>query len=402
MARYNDICQHNTDCDFIPHKFKSSCWRMPDGVQLLAPEEDDLDFVHFKEDHHHDSHTLRRIGSKYAQLKANDTHVQTKNPKLMQLFDNTCISLNKHSGFDRLIDQIEELAEAKNGPRFCKRANCTVTTYQIPEMGDTFRFTDLIPNDTSGQSDTVHERMIQINGATYSNTQLYYPNNIGYAKLKVPKNWNPDVQMNLLDSDEHSYVSTKISHTANSIDTRYHHEIEISAVCLHPSKPIFEMIHSDAACVHDCEKPKHCIRVMTNKPGYITKFDLYYRSSQTGNKWIFHGSYCGSTHQFDSVKIPIEPVVIKELRIVPTQFENSWNKVKVLAIGKTDSVPVSTDTFIDYVVTIPASPRTKAFDSTYFKCDDVWSGKRGSRSERAFRKEKTQRNYMCRNYSDDA
>lgn len=332
-----------------------------------------------KEDTHRDSHTLRKWSNDYRYyLSSADINVEvytdyhpdgTPVTQIDHMVNyKRDFSLHKGYLYDSFINELEDVAVSKT-TRYDKRSNMIISTYKVPACGYIASKTKTKrhkPNYTQYyQSETTNEeRFIVIGGKAYSNKYLYYPNGSVYSKLKLPADWNLWNSSPRCEPDEQIYVSSNMNHHKDSIDITYHHEISVDCLSLHPSNPQFEFVHNDNHCASTCTKEKHCIQVLKNDPGYITKFDMYYRSSLTGGKWVKHGTFTGGSNWFEPAKVQIEPVMVKELRIVPTGFHNSWDKVKIHSIGKVADKPdVSSDIFVEYRVSTPGAPRTQIPDN---------------------------------------
>ncbi len=333
---------------------------------IISDDDFDTFQTSIKEDTRRNSRTMRRwIHSRRIYWTSPDIKVEVIAKKT---YDGTPItqidhlvnyrtnfSLRKNNLFEEFINELENIAVSKTS-RYDKQTNMIYCAYKVPACGYrgfkmNYRKTD---NYMQSKFSTNKENIIVIGRKSYSTKYYYYANGSDYSKLKVPADYNPSDISPKTDSDEQVYVSSKIVHRKDSIDITYHHEIKIDYLSLHPACANFKLVHG--------------LNVLENDPGYITKFDMYYRSSQTEGKWIKHGTFTGGSNWFEPVKINIEPVIIKELRIVPIEYHNNWNTSKIYSIGKIyDKPDVCSDVFVEYRVTIPSIPRIYVPDNFHYE-----------------------------------
>ena len=340
-----------------------------------------FDFINNKENTKRDSHTRRTNIARFnrnAEKQHTHSHIKVYPGSLddslavtsldADIGYNSYLSLSKNKNFEWVIPELEEMAVSKT-TRFNKFVNQTITDYQVPACGHfvskskRLKFNPVTPD----------KYIIEIGGKKYSNEWLYYRTGSKFTKIKLSSNWTDSQnEYPLCQSDEQVYVCNKINWRKDSIDITYHHEIQVDYLRLHPSKPIFSMIHSDAKCTPTCVSENHCIKVLKNDPGYITKFDMYYRSSLTGGKWVKHGTFAGGTNWFEIVNVQIDPVLVKKLRIVPINFHNSWENTTIHSIGKVANKPeVSSDTFVEYQVVTQHTPLTQVPDKYHYRWKDI-------------------------------
>ncbi len=264
------------------------------------------------------------------------------------------ISLRKGKLFDRFISEIEEIANNKK-VTYDKGSNMNLTHYFVPSTGliinskqnnSNVNFGSVFDNDYN-----VKERFITIGFNTYSNKYQYKKVKDSLVKINIPI-----TDYNTLYSDnEQRYLPTKFSVGKNNINMTFHHTMTISSLIICPETLIFERIHGDNSnCVKGCSKNKHTISVLKNDPGYITRFNLYYRSSKTHGKWINHGIYQGCSALLTPVKVSFDPVEVDELRIEPIDYVTKFDKVKIHAVGeKLLSNPVADNIVVEYIVKTP-------------------------------------------------
>ena len=360
---------------------------------------DTFDSINNKENTQRNSHTLRTniaLFNPYAEKQYTHSHVRVYpdyHPDGIAVTSldaalgyNPFFSLSKNKHFEWVVPELEEMACDKT-VRFNKFGNQTITVYRVPASGylvskaknrtktkaksKTAR-SKFVTNNQDNQI-SPGEHVIEIGGNTYSNKWLYYRTGTRFTKLKLPVNWTDSSNtIPVCQPDEQVYVSTKINWRKDSIDITYHHEIPIDYLSLHPSKPIFSMVHSDHTCTPTCSSESHCIRVLKNDPGYITKFDMYYRSSLTGGKWVKHGTFAGGTNWFEAAKVCVDSVLVKELRIVPIDFHSSWENTTIHSIGKVATKPeISSDTFVEYQVVTQHTPLNRVPDKYHYRWKEI-------------------------------
>ncbi len=263
------------------------------------------------------------------------------------------ISLKKTNLFHNFINMIEEIAKNKK-TTFDSSTNMVSTHYSVPCSGFISKHK---PNfwDKSycpeSSNTSVKERFIVIGNNRYSNLYTYKKVHDSLVKLNIPDN---DDSTMILDNEQ-QYLPTKTDVKGSYIQMSYHHDINISSIIISPEKMIFDKIHGDnIECVKGCAKDKHTINVLRFNPGYISRFALHYRSSKTNGKWINHGIYQGCNDMFTRVKVSFDSIDVNQLRIVPIDYVNKFDKVKIHAVGQSDmaNAPLD-DIMVEYIVRTP-------------------------------------------------
>ncbi len=278
--------------------------------------------------------------------------------------NNSLFSLRKSGLFDTFIDEIEEIAVNRIESIDIARNQKTIQ-YLVPACGHFGT-----PGKTkSTDSDKWYEatgQYINIGGFGYWTNNYYMRSENNYTKLNVPKSYwdNPDHRPgNILEENEQTYCpkTSGFSTSNSSFTLGYHHDIAINCVIICPERLRFNMIHRDGfPCAHNCSKSNHCVKVLTNNPGYITRFNLYYRSSNTDGKWISHGIYDGCHNIYEPVKIYFDTIHAKEIRICPISSHGTITKCKVMSAGPTKSKQVvSKDSLVTYTLIIPLDGKPK-------------------------------------------
>lgn len=362
-----------------------------------------FDFTHNKEDTKRNSHTYRRNIARFnsnAEKLYTHSHInvypdQHYNSRAVTSLDadigyNAHGSISKNDRFKWIVPELEEMACSKT-THFDKLANQTITNYRVPACAFIVYKTKanakrakFNPQTQSMQNtNSMHSmqsvqpaqsrHIVVIGGKKYSNECFYYQTGSKFTKIKLPANWSDSSTASpVCQPDEQAYLSNKINWRKDSIDITYHDDIRVDYLSMHPSKADFRMIHSDSVCNSSCTNESHCIKVLTNDPGYITKFDMYYRSSLTDGKWVKHGTFTGCTNWYEVVKVKIDPILVKEIRIVPTDFHNSWDNTMFHSIGKVTIKPeLSSDAFVEYQVVTQHSPYNRVPDNYHYNWKDI-------------------------------
>ena len=269
------------------------------------------------------------------------------------------VSLGKKDKYDTFVFVIEELCSSKT-VTFDKRSNMIKTAYKVPIIGymeneSTYSTYYYNPSTSSTSSvSKVDDKFIMIRGKMYSVDKYYRENGLEYAELHIPTSQDD------VDDGEHIYVPHKTSHTKNNITFSFHHDVKISNLVLKPEKMSFKRVHGDNS--HSrfllkkkslMRKQKYSIKVLENEPGFVSKFELYYRSELTGGIWVKHGIYNGNVGITDVAKISFDEIQVKEIRIVPLTFHKSFEKIQASFIGKTELKPQSEEIFVTYELCTP-------------------------------------------------
>jgi hypothetical protein len=212
----------------------------------------------------------------------------------------------------------------------------------------------VISKQTTEQSDNApRERFIIIHNDKYSIFKTYKRHGTRFVALNIPSNYDFNLS-HYLAENEQTYRIAKTS-VRTDITITLPAETELSGLSIHPEKMQFEMVHStNIRCHNNCVKSKHCISCLKNDPGFIINFKLMMRSSNTYGQWISLGTFSGNCSMFDSTRITFDKMLIKELRIVPLNYHNSFDKIRLFPIGPTINMTTeSNDMFVSYSLHIP-------------------------------------------------
>jgi len=284
------------------------------------------------------------------------------------------------SRIDAIVNYSDNFSLRKKGlfSKFASAINkystdCSVqrykTVYRVPICGHII--TKTTKSQKSKPTET-QEHFVSIGFRRYS-TNFYYTNSLNptnrFAKLKVPSDWVAEYSYNKPNvgpTEKIFKISRRITRT-DSIDTTLLNESMVDTIYVCPSKPLFDKIFSNGKTRKASDFSfieTNSIMVLSNKPGFITRFKLYYRSEATYGKWVMHDIYT-CNNQFEPVKIHLgETLMVKEFRVVPIGFVNSWGKCDIIVTNSTlkkIQTTTSCDTFVQYELQKPTT-RSKRMD----------------------------------------
>ncbi len=268
------------------------------------------------------------------------------------------VSLGKKDLYDKFVFYVEELSSSKT-VTYDKSSNMVKTAYKVPIIG-------FVKNETSPRylhqsyapsTDVHEEKFISIRHKLYSLDKYYREVGLEYGELNIPKDYFEPVKP---DVGEHHYPPHKTSYRKEHLTFSFHHDVTISSLQMKPEKMSFKHVHGDN--VHSryerqntslMRKQKYHIKVLENEPGFISKFELQYRSELTNGQWVKHGIYNGNVSIADCVKISFDEIQVKEVRIIPISFHKSFDGVQINFVGKSFAKPTSDEVFVTYEVCTP-------------------------------------------------
>jgi hypothetical protein len=240
-----------------------------------------------------------------------------------------------------------------------------VTTFKIPITSTTQttnrstnrsankQITYNIQDSQDYNSDRPRIRMIEYNDVLYPNNKTYSESKSGnLISLNIPNDFNSS-HIPKCNINEQVFKPKSQRFKNNVFTYTFNHELSLNCIFLHPSEMQLKYIHGDNFnCKKHCKKNKHFLTLLSKPVGYIIEFELWYRSSNTFNKWIKIDKFNGNTSMFDHRKIYFNETVIKELRIVPTKINESIDKVIIKFIGQKihDSLDKDTDECVEYII----------------------------------------------------
>jgi hypothetical protein len=214
--------------------------------------------------------------------------------------------------------------------------------------------------------DQPRERFIMIDGNKYSKWKLYRRISGRLVPLHLPTNYDFGVKA-IVNDGEQTFRVAKTTIGKSYITMTFPSDVQLSGLSIHPEKLQFESIHSTAIRCHGkCTKLKHCISCLSNDPCYVMSFKIYIRSTLTDG-WIPYGTFSGNTSIFDSTRISFDLIMVKEMRIIPTNYHTGFDKIQLFPIGPSISAtPTSNDMFVTYTLVTPR-------DGTYINQYDTVS-----------------------------
>jgi hypothetical protein len=279
------------------------------------------------------------------------------------------IPLGKKDMYDKFIFYVEELYSSKT-VTYDKQSNMIQTFYKVPIIG----FLESKPKYHYNQSlhhnvreDVREEKFISIGHKLYSLDKYYREIGSEYGELNVPKDYFETVKLNC---GEHYYPPHKTSYGKETITFSFHHDIAISSLIIKPEKMSFKRVHGDNT--HSryerlntslLRKQKYHIKVLENEPGFISKFELQYRSELTNGQWVKSGVYNGNVGIADCVQISFDEIQVKEIRIIPITFHKSFEKIQISFIGKGQVKPTSDEVFVTYEICTPRDGKYITYSS---------------------------------------
>jgi len=236
---------------------------------------------------------------------------------------NKSITYDKMSGLDHYEYEVpvtNHINPAKiphqediNDPHPCQQTNLKMTLKQNPTSKKhkkrSYRYYET-------QKKAIIEALtIQIDGNTYNINHIYKRTSNGFSPIIFHS--IPAIMLN----DDERPVLSKITSNKISITVTFPSDTSINGFILKPEPMNIVNIYGDRTTSY--------IRVLNNEPNFVSKFKLYYRSSDSNGQWIEHGIYDGNDSIFSSTKISIDELVAKEIRIIPISHTGSFDKVSL-------------------------------------------------------------------------
>jgi hypothetical protein len=282
------------------------------------------------------------------------------------------VSIGKKEMYEAFIFYSEEFCSSKT-VTYDRTSNMTKTTYNVPIIGYFSNKFGKTSYSHSPISDTIDmkiardEKFIMINHKMYSLDKYYREIGLDYTEVNVPTNYFADTK---LDDSERYYPSDKMACFKDNITYSFHHEVKISSLIIKPEKMSFKHVHGDKTYSRFerrnpslMRKPKYFINVLENEPGFISKFELQYRSELTHGQWMKHGIYNGNISIADCVKISFDEIQVKDVRIVPISFHKSFEKVQIKFVGNNTAQVTADDVFVIYELSTPRDGKYLTYSS---------------------------------------
>jgi hypothetical protein len=293
------------------------------------------------------------------------------------------ITLSKRDLFLSVQDALDTFATTMK-KTYDVNTNMDTRVYTVPIIGfldirtksdDTFGTNSAYFQKSSYRTTKKHdipeprERFIIIDGDTYSKWNTYKRHGGKYVPLNIPADFDKNLS-HFLNENEQTFRVSNVSNTKSGITITLPKETELSGLSLHPEEMRFEQIHSTTIHCHgNCTKAKHCISCLKNDPGYLITFKMFIRSSLTDGQWLSLGTFAGNNSIYDSTRISFDSILVKEIKIVPLNYNKSFDKIRLFPIGPSiSSASVSDDVFVTYTLMTPRDGKyLKHFDKTIDK-----------------------------------
>lgn len=163
---------------------------------------------------------------------------------------------------------------------------------------------------------------IRINGNMYSVDNVYKRSGTDFVPIIIHKASDEPI----LDLSE-SYQRNRHS-VGTSITISFTQDTHLTGLVLEPEPMKFEYVYEDVDARRSQRRGRGFIKCLTNDPGFITKFELFYRSTQTDGLWVKYNIFDGNDCNHKPTKIVFdEQITAKEIRIIPLSYHNSFEKV---------------------------------------------------------------------------
>jgi hypothetical protein len=285
------------------------------------------------------------------------------------------IALHKNELYEQFIFDIEENCVEKS-TTYDKFSNMNKTKYKVPVIGVLVGIThqsSYAPQNIAFDDEKEElQKFIMIRGKIYPIGKYFRENGLEYSEIHLPENYFS--KKSVCEDGETSYYPQKTSFLKDILTYSFHHDMKISSVVIRPELMKFKQVSSDnrmsrydRANPSILRKKKYHINVLENDPGFMSKFELSYRSEQTNGQWVKHGIFNGNVSNIDFTKISFDEITAKEIRIVPLSFHKSYEHIQVTFIGKCKVQSKSEELFVTYEVSIPRDGKYMKYSSK--NCD---------------------------------
>ena len=226
---------------------------------------------------------------------------------------------------------------------------------------------------------------IIINGNKYSVNNVYKRSGNDFVPVIIHK--TPDTPiLNIDEVSIRNHCSINIAITVN-----FSKDTVLNGLVLMPEPMKFENIYEDNVTRRSQRNRRSrrnglgYIKCLTNDPGFITKFELYYRSSLTNSQWIKYNIFDGNVSNHEPVKIVFdETITAKQIRLVPLSYYKSFDKVIVTPFATKIPDDNDNDGTVTYIVNTPRN--TRGIYS--YEQDTLWSGRYSRRNIKGDEKKK--------------
>jgi len=214
---------------------------------------------------------------------------------------------------------------------------------------------------------------IYINGNKYAVNNVYKRNGTDFVPVIIHKKASTPI-LNVDEVFIRNHCSVNVA-----VNVNFTKDTTLSGLVLNPEPMKFENIYEDfnenkkniKKNIKNSNDKKRSqqnrstrqnrrrfIRCMINDPGFITKFELSYRSSQTNGQWIKYNIFQGNVSNHEPTKIVFDDLIIaRQIRIVPLSHYKSFEKVIVEPFA--NKIPIDNDasSSVTYIVHTPRNIR---------------------------------------------
>lgn len=212
----------------------------------------------------------------------------------------------------------------------------------------------------------VESHYVVIDGNRYNSDFIYKRSANGFVPIIMHPNQKVEYD------DDEGIMRSKTTTSKTSITITFPKDSTVNGIVLNPEPMKFEHVYDTRA--RGVHRNHLHIRVLENDPGYIQKFELYFRSSNTDGQWIKYGIFDGNTSIFDSTKIKFDEIVAKEIRLVPITHTGSFEKVTVTTLTHIEKrYDEAEDDTVIYTIYFPHGKFRHDYS---YEMDNIGSGRR--------------------------
>jgi len=196
-----------------------------------------------------------------------------------------------------------------------------------------------------------HRPVVSYNGQLYDSTQYYRKSGASLTPITYPFGYGP-VHTPIWQECHYARID-QTQHRTQCLIFKFHREQTFCGLRLHPEKMSFDGVHCNEQCKsRPCHKRKHRLQILKTEPGYVTSFEIEYRSN-TIRDWISLGKFTGSTSESEIVDIAFDETVASKFKFTPIEYHKSFAKISCdfFSMGELETVNACDE--IVYSVTEP-------------------------------------------------
>jgi hypothetical protein len=170
-----------------------------------------------------------------------------------------------------------------------------------------------------------NSRYIRVNGNMYSVDNVYKRSGTDFVPVVIHKKFDESIL-----NAHNQFVRNRLSVGTTALTISFIKDTSITGFVLEPEPMKFEYVYEDVDARRSQRRGRGFIKCLVNDPGFITKFELSYRSTLTDGQWIKYNIFDGNDNNHSPTKIVFdEEIMAKEIRIIPLTYVNSFEKVIV-------------------------------------------------------------------------